>query len=172
METAEFLRHIPCDSCGSSDGAALYQDDHTFCFVCLKHTNGANSTQPRETRKMTSNVTFLEGESKALTKRGITEETCAKWRYQVADHNGSKVQVANYYVDNTLVGQKVRTADKDFRIIGSLKEAAMARRRQESNHHRGRDRRAHSEPVARQQVAGSVSPRRRRFGPQGHPSLA
>lgn len=68
---------------------------------------------------------FLTGETKPLAKRGITQETCEKWGYHIATRGGEKVQVANYYHDNQLVGQKVRTSGKDFSIIGSLKEAGL-----------------------------------------------
>jgi len=33
---AGFLRHTSCDSCGSSDGKAEYDDGSSHCFVCLK----------------------------------------------------------------------------------------------------------------------------------------
>jgi uncharacterized Zn finger protein (UPF0148 family) len=33
---AGFLRHTSCDSCGSSDGKAEYNDGSSHCFVCLK----------------------------------------------------------------------------------------------------------------------------------------
>jgi len=29
-----FIKHIPCDSCGSRDNAGLYSDGHTYCFGC------------------------------------------------------------------------------------------------------------------------------------------
>lgn len=33
---ADFLRHEPCELCGSSDGKAIYSDGSTYCFVCEK----------------------------------------------------------------------------------------------------------------------------------------
>jgi len=37
---SEFVRHMACPSCGSSDGNSLYTDGHTYCFVCDTHTRG------------------------------------------------------------------------------------------------------------------------------------
>lgn len=31
---SKFIRHIPCDNCGSRDNAALYSDGSTYCFGC------------------------------------------------------------------------------------------------------------------------------------------
>jgi twinkle protein len=60
---------------------------------------------------------FLYGEAMALKSRGITQETCEKWHYEVA----GGFQVANYYDDSgQLVGQKIRGKDKDFRVAGSI----------------------------------------------------
>ena len=56
-----------------------------------------------------------------LRARGITEETCQKYRYFVGTYNGKACQVANYY-DSTgrLCGQKVRFPDKTFTIRGKV----------------------------------------------------
>ena len=32
----EFVKHMACPSCGSSDGLAIYSDDSSHCFVCQK----------------------------------------------------------------------------------------------------------------------------------------
>ena len=43
MQTdSKFVKHIECDSCGSSDGNAMYDDGHTHCFVCNKTIFGEN----------------------------------------------------------------------------------------------------------------------------------
>jgi twinkle protein len=69
---------------------------------------------------------FITGEYKALTKRGITEETCRKFGYMVARWKGKPVQVTQHFDEGRLVMQQLRTADKDFPIIGSLDEAPLA----------------------------------------------
>ena len=37
LDEGEFQGHLPCKSCGSSDGLADY-GDHTYCFVCDEYT--------------------------------------------------------------------------------------------------------------------------------------
>jgi twinkle protein len=69
---------------------------------------------------------LIEGEFKALSKRGITEETCRKFGYQVGSFKGKTVQIAPYYnEDREMVAQKLRTADKEFWVTGDLKEASL-----------------------------------------------
>ncbi|MCA0324027.1 MAG: toprim domain-containing protein [Proteobacteria bacterium] len=69
---------------------------------------------------------LLTGEYRALPKRKLTEETCAKFGYSVATHKGETVQVANYRdQDGDLVAQKVRTASKDFSTLGDFSEVAL-----------------------------------------------
>lgn len=67
------------------------------------------------------------GEIKALTKRGITEETCAKFGYRVAkDAAGVPCQVAPYYsADGQITAQKVRYANKEFTCTGDMKKAML-----------------------------------------------
>ena len=45
--TSEFVRHIACEHCGSSDANALYTDGHTHCFACGK-TESEASQEDRE----------------------------------------------------------------------------------------------------------------------------
>lgn len=35
---SEFIKHIPCEACGSKDNAGLYTDGHTHCFGCGHRT--------------------------------------------------------------------------------------------------------------------------------------
>ena len=42
--SSEFSHHDACPDCGSSDGLAVYSDEHTFCFVCQTWTPGNGST--------------------------------------------------------------------------------------------------------------------------------
>lgn len=61
-----------------------------------------------------------------LPKRGISQRTCEKWGYGLAqDKNGAWVQVASYYDGNELVAQKLRYPDKTFKFIGEPKRAGL-----------------------------------------------
>ena len=70
---SDFERHIPCDSCGSSDGNSLYTDGHTYCFVCHKRTPG--NGEENSTQHMTKDVQ-LTGFAQRLPKRKISQKTC------------------------------------------------------------------------------------------------
>ncbi len=79
-----------------------------------------------QTEAKTHNKNFLVPEPTALTKRGIHQKTTKHWGYGVADYHGKKVQVASYYnKDGDVVAQKLRFANKDFSVIGNLKEAGL-----------------------------------------------
>ena len=68
-------------------------------------------------------IPFSDIEIKALPKRGLTVETCKRWGYGVAqDAKHGTVQVANYYdpLTREIVGQQLRTADKNFPIRGNI----------------------------------------------------
>jgi len=69
---------------------------------------------------------FLTGESKALSKRGLTEEACKKYGYQIGkDAKGESVQIANYRRDGRIVGQKIRGKDKKFFFVGDAKNCGL-----------------------------------------------
>lgn len=70
---------------------------------------------------------LLTGEFKALQKRGLTEDTCRKFGYQVGrDKHDTLVQIAPYYDETgAMVAQKLRYANKDFKFIGEPKRAVL-----------------------------------------------
>ncbi|MCA8110272.1 DnaB-like helicase C-terminal domain-containing protein [Burkholderia cepacia] len=69
---------------------------------------------------------ILDGEVRALPKRRITEETCAKFGYTVGTSSrGNTVQLAPYFDGTTLVAQKMRDADKNFVTLGDFKSAGL-----------------------------------------------
>ena len=54
--TAEFLRHEPCEVCGSSDAKAIYDDGNTFCFSCQNLTR---ENEVNHNHNMTTNVVIV-----------------------------------------------------------------------------------------------------------------
>lgn len=120
---SEFVAHEPCPACGSSDANSRYTDGHTFCFACnhYGHPEGEPETQPRRA-KMGSKDLLPFGEFRPLTKRGITEETARKFGYFTTTHHDKPVQVAPYYKDGEVVGQKVRYPDKTFSVRGKVSD--------------------------------------------------
>ena len=71
--TSEFVRHMPCSNCGSSDGNSLYSDGHTYCFVCHDRTGGNDVIHSQNVSKTVQ----LTGSAERLHKRKISEKTIA-----------------------------------------------------------------------------------------------
>jgi twinkle protein len=66
------------------------------------------------------------GEAVSLPKRGLSEETCKKWRYTVSSFNGKDCQIANYCDEQgQIVAQKIRLPGKDFTFLGDTKAAGL-----------------------------------------------
>lgn len=126
-DESNFLRHEPCDDCGSSDGKAVYSDGHTYCFVCTKHSKGTMTDADETQEEYTStNAGFVAGFPRELSKRNLTAETCRIWDYVVGKYNGQTVQIANYKdAQGATVAQKVRFPNKDFVFLGDTKNAGL-----------------------------------------------
>ena len=122
---SEFIAHTPCPACPSSDGFALYDDGHGYCFSC-GHYEGTNQhTEERSSPKVNTEL-VNQGDNRALTKRHITEETTKRFDYQIGKFKGKTVQIANYKNNSgTTVAQKLRFPNKDFLFIGDTKEAGL-----------------------------------------------
>ena len=114
LDEGEFKGHLPCQSCGSSDGLADY-GDHTYCFVCDEYTKNQEHED-----KLSQITDFILGEIKGLKKRGISASTAKKWDYRTSIYGEGTVQVANYRDGGKeITGQKVRKADKTFFWTGT-----------------------------------------------------
>ena len=109
---SEHVRHMPCDSCGSSDGNSLYSDGHTYCFVCHARTpgNGENI----QSHQMSTHVQ-LKGSAIRLQRRGISEKTT---QFYKIFKDGELLRFPYYTGDGILQGVKVKTKDKDFYYEG------------------------------------------------------
>lgn len=123
MESQIVKAHVPCEHCGSSDGATIYTD-HTYCFVCEKFTwldePVEGGVQVSNSKKMPV-IPNAEMEIKSLKARGITADTCKKYGYYVTkDNYGHPIQVANYVnpKDGTVSFQKTRDKHKNFTVRG------------------------------------------------------
>jgi len=98
---SHFLHHSPCPKCGSKNNLAVYSNG-SFCF-----TPGCGH-QGEEYMEKELDKKFFDGEIKALSKRHITAESCDKFGYKVGKENGKSFQIANYYLNNKVVAQKLR----------------------------------------------------------------
>ena len=111
MTENEFVRHIPCDNCGSSDGNSLYSDGHTFCFVCHNRVGGNDEIIHN---RMSKDVT-LTGTAERLRKRNISEKTNQFFRIY---RDGNTLRFPYFTSDGVLKGVKIKTKQKDFRYEG------------------------------------------------------
>ena len=123
MTESEFVRHMPCDNCGSSDANSLYTDGHTFCFVCHARTPADNEVIHSQT--MTKTVT-LTGSADRLHKRNISEKT--NQFYQIY-RDGNTLRFPYHTADGILQGVKVKTKKKDFRYEGIPTDTLFAQHR-------------------------------------------
>ena len=125
-DESTFLRHIPCENCGSSDANSLYSDNHQFCFACNTHVKGDGSCSEVPTESKKKERGLISGSYQDLIKRGIREDTCRKFGYQVGEYQGRTVQIAPYYdASGTLTAQKIRTPNKDFSVLGNISTAQL-----------------------------------------------
>jgi len=115
MTDAEFVRHEPCNNCGSSDANSLYSDGHYFCFSCQTYTpaEGINLNS-QSTRKMTSNVE-LKGYAQELRRRGLSCRTCEKFKIF---RDGDTLRFPYFTSDGVLAGIKIKNKRKIFTYEG------------------------------------------------------
>ena len=129
--TRDFLRHTSCPKCNSSNNLAVYSDGYSKCFGMdcgyFSYSNSTNEDnyedKPVSNHKLSKEL--LTGTIVKLTKRGITEETCRKFGYSVADYKGKKVQVAPYYRNGEVIAQKIRGENKEFTLLGDAKNLPL-----------------------------------------------
>ena len=119
----EFVRHLPCEACGSSDAASLYADGHTFCFACSAWSAG-DGGHTVETKSKES--AFLTGSYQDIKNRKLREDICRKYGYSISEYKGEPCHLANFRTaDGTLVAQKVRSPGKKFSVVGDGKNMPL-----------------------------------------------
>jgi twinkle protein len=123
MTESEFVRHMPCENCGSSDANSLYTDGHTFCFVCHARTSGDNDVIHSE--QMSQNIQ-LTGSAERLVKRNISEKT--NQFYQIY-RDGDTLRFPYHDESGILKGVKIKQKRKDFRYEGVSTNTLFAQHR-------------------------------------------
>ena len=111
MTASEFVRHIPCPNCGSSDANSVYSDGHTYCFVC--HTRKAGMMD--FTHSHMSKDIHLKGEAQRLNKRNLSEKTCQFFRIF---RDGNTLRFPYFTSDGVLKGCKIKNKQKIFTYEG------------------------------------------------------
>lgn len=137
MQTeSNFLKHIECPKCGSSDGNALFDDGHTFCYVCKAYEKAPRATmedmeglgiyltkqtQPEGYKPVLE--VFKNTEAVHVVERGISSATM--------HHFGAGSDGKSYYfpycdATGKVIAAKVRSVEgKDFSIQGDWKHAML-----------------------------------------------
>jgi len=110
---SEFVRHLPCDNCGSSDANSLYSDGHTFCFSCNSYGHTEDIVH---NHKMSANVQ-MRGSAERLQKRRISEKVCKQYRIH---KDGDVLRFYYFSESGVLEGCKVKTKDKVFTYEGNV----------------------------------------------------
>ena len=111
MTDSEFVRHLPCDACGSSDANSLYTDGHTYCFVCHARTPGDNEFHSQQMSKSV----HLKGSAERLQKRNISEKTNQFYRIF---RDGDTLRFPYFTSDGVLQGIKIKNKKKIFTYEG------------------------------------------------------
>ncbi|CAB4147229.1 Archaeal primase DnaG/twinkle, TOPRIM domain [uncultured Caudovirales phage] len=123
--TSQFIKHIPCLKCGSSDGNSIYTDNHQYCHVCQNYIDGdgTESVTPKQTNPMRSFTNYDNSISHSIVDRGLTQATCVAYGV----HNDDKNHYYPYFdLDGVLSGIKIRgIADKSFSVQGDWKSTTL-----------------------------------------------
>ena len=110
--TAEFIRHEPCEVCGSSDAKAVYSDGNTFCFSCHNLTRG----EEEETITTFTNVPQFKGSAQRLNKRKLSEKTCEHYKIY---RDGELLRFPYFNSNGVLQGFKTKNKLKEFKYEGT-----------------------------------------------------
>lgn len=122
------IEHTACPKCqengddSAGDNLAVYDNGSKHCFACLYHVHGDGKETVASEEPVEQG--YLSGYFAAIPDRGITEETCKRFNYQVGRHNGQDIHIANFIRKNKVVGQKIRYPGKNFRAINMKKASA------------------------------------------------
>tara|TARA_R100000742_G_C4274696_1_gene94806 strand:- start:341 stop:1921 length:1581 start_codon:yes stop_codon:yes gene_type:complete len=82
----------------------------------------------QETRSVSSANTspnFVDGKVEALGDRKLTEKTARFYNYQVIHKSGERVEIASFYREGSVVGQKLRGPNKAFQWRGEASKSQL-----------------------------------------------
>ena len=132
-DTATFVQHLPCESCGSSDANSLYSDGHQYCHKCEEFI-----PSNEETSMQTNTVVSIDkpkplnGYDNAvlsdLGDRKIAADTAKLYGVSVIKNNSTITHHLYSYrgSDGELIGRKIRGVEgKKFWSEGNLSDAGL-----------------------------------------------
>jgi len=120
-----------CPACPSSDGFAIYDDGHGYCFVCNHYERdieGKEEDMPLDTviKSTWCPEVFKQntGDASGCQERRITKTIAEHYGVRV-DYDANRNITAYhypYYKDNELVAYKTRKLPKQFSTVGDFKD--------------------------------------------------
>lgn len=118
IKMSQFIKHTPCEHCGSSDAGSLYSD-HWVCFSC--NTRKGKKKESKTTMTKNSKFSLLKNLSyQNIPNRKLKVETLQKYGAGLTKYSKlGKVVVFPYFKNRQLVAQHIRSATKEFRWIGT-----------------------------------------------------
>jgi len=140
--------HVPCTSCNSSDGMCVYNDGHTFCYVCntyckvsddkiAEYSNNKETTRTRGTPpnmdkynqdKAVVPVLPSKGVKGSIKDRCIVKDTVVKYGVGLGVQKGAITHhfYPYYNAEGDIIAYKDRiVATKDFVCQGSIGKALL-----------------------------------------------
>ena len=126
ISNEKFLRHAPCNNCGSRDNLAIYEN-HTYCFGCRIYLKTDGQTLDLKTiNKEEKEHKMITGITEALPTRKITAETCKVFNYETGIYNGKHCHISNYFDKQyNRVAQHIRFPDKSFIWLGDTDKITL-----------------------------------------------
>lgn len=139
MGTSNFIKHLACNQCGSSDGNSLYDDGHEFCSVCSKFIKGNNLVEKvyKDDLAISSSTNSDDSfKSNAPTRqrlvpvptegfkayRGISPETMKKYGIWTSGNE----QYYPHYKEGVHVANQIRFLDnKTFLVQGEINKTEL-----------------------------------------------
>ncbi|MDA7496061.1 toprim domain-containing protein [bacterium] len=127
------LYKTECKKCGSSDGNAVYDDNHAYCYVCQHYThdigkeNEVVSLAVNNSERNTSLHRASGLASRGCRDRGITK-TVAEHFGVLCEYNSDGnicSYLYPYHRGSELVAYKVRELPKTFSAIGDFKGVGL-----------------------------------------------
>lgn len=123
MTTAsEFVKHVACEWCGSSDARAVYSDGHSYCFACNAEDAWQDTAATGVQRQQQfENVQRQQPQEKKvidlLETRKLTKETCSHYGVECLE-NGDVIFPYKK-------AKKYRTPEKEFNWSGYSKNVGL-----------------------------------------------
>ncbi len=133
---SNFLKHIPCSTCGSSDANSIYDDGHEYCHKCGTYKKGSEAmvqavlregitapekSSPKQFKSVLEALANVE--ATPVVERGISTQTM---HFFGAGSDGTSYYFPYCDITGKVVAAKTRSmTEKQFSVVGDWKEAVL-----------------------------------------------